>query len=77
MIWCSVVLLLGAAAIAAPVLVVESDAAKEELSAEARKQRQHSSLFVQYNVTKTLSYLWDLLEESGMTKYSYYHNSCW
>jgi hypothetical protein len=73
MVWCSVVLLL-----AAVVLVVEFGAAKEELSAAARnKQHQHSSLFVQYNVTKTLSYLWDLLEESGSTKYSYYHKCCW
>ena len=44
---------------------------------ELWKKRQQTSLFVDYNVTKTLSYLWKKLDQVGITTYSHYHNSCW
>jgi len=46
------------------------------MTVEAKK-RQQTALFVKYNVTKTLSYVWDVLQKHNTSNYSYTHTSCW
>jgi hypothetical protein len=44
---------------------------------EEAKIRQRSALFVKYNVSKALEYMWQLLDAEGTTDYSYFHTCCW
>ena len=54
---------------------VMSEGVEEE--EEEAKIRQRSALFVKYNVSKALEYMWQLLDAEGTTDYSYFHTCCW
>jgi hypothetical protein len=54
---------------------VMSEGVEEE--EEEAKNRQRSALFVKYNVSKALEYMWQLLDAEGTTDYSYFHTCCW
>ena len=77
MMWFKCSVLLTVAVTAASLVGVSAVPAEEEERAAAARRRQQTSLFVQYNVTKALGYLWDMLEQHNTTQYSYYHTCCW